>query len=79
MWAITSLISLYGRASRQLASFHMYLDRACRFLVSDDACERITDEELRDGTSPELILAFMEMHHTELDTSETKNTNSRSL
>lgn len=61
---------LYGRASRQLASFHKYLDRTTRFLVSDATCEKIEDKELKDATRSKLILSFMEIPYAEFDFSK---------
>ena len=52
---------LYGRTSRQLADFHAYLDRTCRFLVSEHACEKIMDKEIQDATRSRLIMTFMEI------------------
>jgi hypothetical protein len=81
--SITSLISgslvelisainfyLYGRASRQLDSFHMYLDRTCRFLTSEQACDEIKDQRLRDRILSDLILSFMEIHQSDIDNAE---------
>lgn len=52
---------LYGHTSRQLASFHVFLDRSCRFEASISACEKIADNELKDQTRSKLILAYIEM------------------
>lgn len=65
---------LYGHTSRQLASFHMFLDRSCRFEASIGACEKITDKELRDQTHSKLILAYMEMSETFKDVLRNGNT-----
>lgn len=88
--SITSLISgslvevisginfyLYGRTSRQLDSFHMYLDRTCRFMASESTCEHITNIELRDRTLSKLILGFMEIQQTEFHTPELENSDSK--
>jgi hypothetical protein len=51
---------LYGKASSQLASFHLYLDRTHRFLLADSVCESLKDDKTRDTTRSELIRKIME-------------------
>lgn len=51
---------LYGKASTQLASFHLYLDRTHRFLLADSVCENLKDDGVRDQTRSELVRKIME-------------------
>ena len=63
--ALVELISainflLYGKASTQLASFHLFLDRTHRFLLADSVCENLKDNKIKDDTRAELIRKIME-------------------
>jgi hypothetical protein len=49
--------TLYAHASRQLASFHVRLDRTLLFLFANTVCEHIKGE-LKETTRSELVLAM---------------------
>ncbi|SRR6266446_1488706 len=49
--------TLYAHASRQLASFHVRLDRTLLFLFANTVCEHIKNE-LKETTRAELVLSM---------------------
>ena len=67
---------LYGRASRQLETFHMYLDKACCFVTANRVCDQLKNEELRDQTRSTLILNFMSITSPDSDATKTELPNS---
>jgi len=48
------MLSLYGRASNQAASYHVRLDRIQRFLVANSACESL-EGDIKHTTRAEII------------------------